>query len=617
MTVLESKEMLTQSDLIADLQTLNEISFLLNQSADVQTALDRSLVKLVELMGLETGWIFIIDPAANERWSGRGFRLLAHHNLPPALSVTNADAWDKNCDCQTMCQQGSMTGAYNEIQCSRLGSVAGERNRLAVHASAPLKSGSNVLGILNVAAPDWSYFTTRNLTLLTHVGNQMGTTLERARLFDALQDQRIHEQAALLDLSQQLLSRRDIDDLMAFIVEEVRLQLKADACAVLLTGPNPDVLVFRAASGWIADPVAAGFFAPADESTGSGRVLRTQQVLLIEDLQTQDPPLWTSEWLDGEGFRAAAIVPLVADGQSIGTLVIDSREPRTFTENEVRFLRLMANQVALALEKARLHHEELQRERIEEELTVARQIQMSMLPVSTPKIPGWEFSAHFEAAHLIGGDFYDFFPLPGEPGRWGVVIADVSDKGVPAALFMALGRTTIRNVALRGRAPAEVLSWANRYIQEDSKSDMFLSAFYAELNIDTGHLLYANAGHNPPLLWRAGESRFQRLPATCPLLGVLAEIEVGVIGVEMAPGDVLILYTDGISEAFNDSYEEFGINRLESTVREVVGDDPTAGAERFRTQIAAEVHRFADTMTQQDDATLLIIKRVEVNHDSQ
>ena len=88
MTVLESKEMLTQSDLIADLQTLNEISFLLNQSADVQTALDRSLVKLVELMGLETGWIFIIDPAANERWSGRGFRLLAHHNLPPALSVT-------------------------------------------------------------------------------------------------------------------------------------------------------------------------------------------------------------------------------------------------------------------------------------------------------------------------------------------------------------------------------------------------------------------------------------------------------------------------------------------------------------------------------------------------
>lgn len=617
MTVLESKEMLIQSDHNTDLETLNEISLTLNQSADVQTALDTSLTKLVELMGLETGWIFITDEAASERWNGRGYRLTAHHNLPPALAVTSAEAWDKNCDCQTMCREGRMTGAYNEVHCSRLGSVTGDRHDLRVHASTPLRSGDTVLGILNVAAPDWSYFTPRNLTLLTHVGNQMGTALERARLYDALQDQRIHEQAALLDLSQQLLSRRDLDDLMAYIVEEVRTQLNADACAVLLTGTDPDVLIFRAASGWRGDPVAGGYVAPADESTGSGRVLRTQQVLLFEDLQAQYPPLWTSEWLDREGFRAAAIVPLVAAGQSIGTLVIDSREPRTFTEGEIRFLRLMANQVALALEKARLHHEELQRERIEEELTVARQIQMSMLPVSTPQIPGWEFSAHFEAAHLIGGDFYDFFPLPGEPGRWGVVIADVSDKGVPAALFMALGRTTIRNIALRGRAPSEVLSWANRYIQEDSQSDMFLSAFYAELNINSGHLLYANAGHNPPLLWRASEHQFERLPATCPLLGILADIEVPVRGVEMMPGDVLILYTDGISEAFNDSYDEFGIDRLEDTVRSLVRETPTANAELIRDQIADEVHRFAESMTSQDDVTLLIIKRLEASNDTQ
>lgn len=617
MTVLESDEMLIQSDPNVDLETLNEISLALNQSADVQTALDTSLAKLVELMGLETGWIFVTDQAANDRWNGRGFRLVAHHNLPPALSVTSAEAWDKNCDCQSLCLQGTMTGAYNEVHCSRLGSVSGDRNGLTVHASTPLRSGRSTLGILNVAAPDWSYFTPRNLSLLTHVGNQMGTALERARLYDALQEQRIHEQAALLDLSQQLLSRRDLDDLMSYIVEEVRTQLKADASAVLLTGADPEVLIFRAASGWNSNPVEAGYLAPADESTGSGRVLRTQQVLLVEDLLTQDPPLWTSEWLEREGFRAAAIVPLVADGRAIGTLVIDSREPRAFSEGEVRFLRLMANQVALALEKARLHHEELQRERIEEELTVARQIQMSMLPVSTPQISGWEFAAHFEAAHLIGGDFYDFFPLPGEPGRWGVVIADVSDKGVPAALFMALGRTTIRNIALRGRSPAEVLSWANRYIQEDSRSDMFLSAFYAELNIQSGHLLYANAGHNPPLLWRAAGHNFLRLPATCPLLGILADIDVPVVGVEMLPGDVLILYTDGISEAFNDSYDEFGVDRLEDTVRSIMQNNPSADAEAICNQIADDVHRFAESMTQQDDVTLLIIKRIEATYDTQ
>ena len=600
-----------QADLIADLETLNEISLTLNQSADVQTALHSSLAQLVDLMGLETGWVFVRDEAANDRWGGRGFRLIAQHNLPPGLAVTNPEAWDKNCDCQALCAEGQLNGAYNEVRCSRLGGIAGESNGLAVHATAPLRSGDRVLGILNVAAPSWAYFTPRSLSLLSNVGNQMGIALERARLFDALQEQRIHEQAALLDLSQQLLSRRDLDDLMAFIVEEVRSQLKAEACAVLLTGPDPDYLYFRAASGWRNDPVAAGYTIPADESTGSGRAMRSQQPLLIEDLQAQDPPLWTSEWLEQEGFRAAAMVPLVAAERSIGALIIDSREPRRLTEMEVRYLRLMANQVALAIEKARLHDEEVQRERIEEELAVGRKIQMSMLPAEPPKLPGWQFAAYFEAAHKVGGDFYDFFPLPGEPGRWGVVIADVSDKGVPAALFMALSRTTIRNIALRGRAPAEVLSWANRYIQEDSQSDMFLSAFYAELNIVTGRLTYANAGHNPPLWWRRAENTITYLTGGCPVLGVLTEVDVQVSTVDLSPGDVLVLFTDGITESFDTDYNEFAVARLEATLRAVLAERPEASADDIRAAIAAEVSRFAGSMVQYDDMTLLIIRRGE------
>ncbi len=615
--MLESREMLTEPDLLDDLQTLNEIALALNQSADVQNALDKSLSLLVELMGLNTGWIFIIDPEAGDRWGGRGFRLASHHNLPPAMAVTQIDAWDKGCDCQTLCLEGMMTGAYNEILCSRLSSVTGDRRGLAVHASAPLRSGERVLGILNVAAPDWTHFTQRNLTLLTLVGNQIGVALERALLFDTLQEQRIHEQAALLDLSQQLLSRRDLDDLMTFIVDAVRTQSKADACAVLLTQPDDNYLYFRAASGWSDDPVASGYRVPADNSTGSGQVMRTQQVLLIEDLQAQVPPLWTSDWLEMENYRAAAIVPLIAEGRSIGTLVIDSREPRTFSESEVRYLRLMANQVALALEKARLHHEELQRESMEKELDVARQIQMSMLPAATPQTEGWEFATHFEAARQVGGDFYDFFPLPGETGRWGVVIADVSDKGVPAALFMALSRTTIRNIALRGRAPAEVLSWANRYIQEDSQSDMFLSAFYAELNVHTGDLLYANAGHNPPLIWRPTEKEFHELPASCPLLGVFSDIDVTATNVELSPGDILILYTDGISEAVNETFAEFGLLRLKAIVRDLLTANPHAGVEEIRAGIAGGVIEFTGDTVQYDDMTLLIIKRNEVVHDIQ
>lgn len=612
--------MSTEPDPIADLQTLNRISLSLNQAVDVQTALNSSLVQLVELMGMETGWVFVVEPSATNRWGGPGFFLAAHHNLPPGMATNNPEAWHKGCDCQSMCLSGRLTEAYNEVRCSRLADVTGDRRGLVVHASVPLRSGDHTVGIMNVAASDWSAFSPRSLALLSNVGSQMGSALERARLFDILQAQRIQEQAVLLDLSQQLLNQRDLDELMQFIVDKVRTLVNADACAILLAEPESDYLTFRAASGWRSDPVAAGYRVPADESTGSGRVMKTQETRLLENVAEAEAPSWTTGWLEGEDFKAAAIVPLVAGESSIGTLVIDSRQPRRFTETEVRLLRLMANQAAIAIENARLHLEEIQRQRIEEELDVARKIQLSMLPSATPELPGWQFAADFEAARQVGGDFYDLFPLPGEPGRWGVVIADVSDKGVPAALYMALSRTTIRNIALRGRNPSEVLSFANRFLQEDSRADMLLTAFYGELDTGSGRLSYANAGHNPPLWWRntveLESERFCELPTNCPLLGVFPELDVPIDAIELAPGDLLILYTDGITEAINEEMEEFGRLQLESIVQETMQTHPTASAGEIRTAIVEAVDEFVGNMIQYDDMTLLVIKRTALNNES-
>jgi sigma-B regulation protein RsbU (phosphoserine phosphatase) len=188
-------------------------------------------------------------------------------------------------------------------------------------------------------------------------------------------------------------------------------------------------------------------------------------------------------------------------------------------------------------------------------------------------------------------------------------MADVSDTGVPAALFMALSRTTIRNLALRGRPPVDVITWANRHIQEDSQSDMFLTVFYAELDTRDGRLTYANAGHNPPLLWRAADERFETLIPTCPLLGVLPELTVEVRQTWLGPGDVLVLYTDGIVEAFDNDYAEFGRVRLEQTIRAALAHQPHAGAEDVRAAITATVNDFSGSVAQTDDKTLLIIKR--------
>ena len=169
--------MSTTSNLIEKLTTLNHISDTLNQAVDVRSVLNDALAHLVELMGLETGWIILKDPPAQQPGGSEAFALAAHHNLPPSLSPDNEGAWEGTCTCRELAASGDLTNAYNEIYCSRLNRLGGDRRGLAVHASAPVRSGDRVLGMLNVAAADWDEFSPQALSLLTNVGIQMGTAL--------------------------------------------------------------------------------------------------------------------------------------------------------------------------------------------------------------------------------------------------------------------------------------------------------------------------------------------------------------------------------------------------------------------------------------------------------
>jgi serine phosphatase RsbU (regulator of sigma subunit) len=575
-----------ETELIDKLTTLNHIAETLNQAVDVRGVLNDALEHLVKLMGLETGWIFLKDPAAQERWAGSGYLLAAHHNLPPALDLHSAAAWDRGCTCQELCNEACLHQAYNEVHCSRLADVSGDRRGLAMHASTPLRAGDHVLGILNVAGPDWSAFSPAALTILTNVGNQMGTALERARLFDLLQERRIYEQMALLDLSQQLLARRDLDDLIGYLVDQVRQMLETDACALVLPSANSGLLDFRASSGWRDDPAADQRQVPIDERSGPGLVLRTQQSLLLEDLGDDDPNPWMPDWLRAEGFRGHAVVPLIAEGRSVGVLIVNSRAPRLLSEEEMRLLRLMANQAAIAIEKARLHQEEIKMQTMERELEVGKQIQLSMLPDACPVVPGWEFAASYEAARVVGGDFYDFFDLP-------------------AALFMARGCTTIRTAALVGSSPGTALTQANKLIFRDRQSQLFLTALYALLDTASGQLVYANAGHNPPLWLQAATGDIQTLHARGIVLGILGSVELEEREIQVAPGDLLVFYTDGVTEAMDASHNLFGEERLQATVDANAG----ASAQEVLDAILDAVREFTGDVDQSDDITLFVVRR--------
>ena len=594
----------TETDLIEKLTTLNHISETLNQAVDVRSVLDDALAHLVELMGLETGWIILKDPQTRETGENGSFYLAAQHNLPPALSLDNADVWEGSCTCRELAMSGDLTDAYNEVYCDRLSRVRGDRRGLAVHASAPLRSGDRVLGMLNVAAGDWDSFSPQALTLLTNVGSQMGIAVERAQFFDLLRDQRWHEQEALLSLSHQLLSHLDLSDIIELLVQRVRKLLSADASALLLPSEQLGFLEYRATSGWRHDPGRERRQVPADQQSGPGQVMHTRQTLLVPDIREHDLT-WMPDWLQEEGFVGYAIVPLLLNGDALGVLMLNQREPRSPQPSEVRFLRLMANQAAMAIDRARLHEEEVKMQALEKDLALGQQIQIGLLPESCPSVPGWDFAAFYQAAREVGGDFYDFIELPGKPQRLGVVIADVTGKGVPAALFMARGSTMIRTTALANRSPKAALSLANSLMLQGRKADLFLTAFYAVLDTEAGRLTYTNAGHNPPLWFRPGTGQIQELRAQGIVLGIFSEVDLEDLEVAVEPGDYLIFFTDGVTEAMDTNHVLFGQDRLEEAIRASEG----ASAQELQEAIVKSIRAFTGDIPQSDDLTVFVVRR--------
>jgi sigma-B regulation protein RsbU (phosphoserine phosphatase) len=245
------------------------------------------------------------------------------------------------------------------------------------------------------------------------------------------------------------------------------------------------------------------------------------------------------------------------------------------------------------------------------ELALAGEIQASFLPSSLPELPGWQLAAAFQPAGQAAGDFYDLISLPG--GRLGIVMADVAGKGAGAALYMALSCTLIRTYAEDHPAkPDLVLAAANQRILKDTSAGQFVTVFYGILDPATGMLVYSNAGHCPALQFRTqDDDEVQGLIRTGMPLGLFADATWGLEAVELGPGGLLVLYTDGISEAHHELPDLFGEERLLASVR--AGLDAAGArrppAEEIRDRILADVHDFVDGTPQPDDIALVLLLR--------
>jgi phosphoserine phosphatase RsbU/P len=415
--------------------------------------------------------------------------------------------------------------------------------------------------------------------------------------------------ALLARLSQHFSSSLDLGEVLDRVMDEVIAAVGAERGFVMLKEPD-GTLSFRVARGMDQRTISAPGFQVSRGVTE--QVARDGQPVLTSDAQ-QDDRFSMRQSIMTLGLRAILCVPLVVRGQVTGVVYVDNRlHAGLFTPADLELLVSIASSAAIAIENARLYQAAVEKGRLERELQMAREVQAGLLPQRAPVLPGWELAARWYPARQVAGDYYDFIPLGAD--RLGIVIADVADKGMPAALFMALTRSIVRASLIATTSPADAFSQANRLICADASGGMFITLFYAEVNASSGTLTYLNAGHNPALLCRGtGEQAW--LSRTGIVLGMVDDAAYETGCVQLAMGDSVLLYTDGVTEAGGPAAEAsstatdddmYGEDRLLS----VVSSHRQGSAADLVTAVEESVRDFVGPVPPADDVTLVALKRV-------
>lgn len=305
---------------------------------------------------------------------------------------------------------------------------------------------------------------------------------------------------------------------------------------------------------------------------------------------------------------SALISPLKHGGRDLGVVaVVKMEENGGFSRNDFEVFRSVSEQSAFALGNAMIHQELTEKRKIDEELSTAREVQNVLLPSGEPNIPGYRVSGSNTPARMISGDYFDYMELEGD--RSGIVIADVTGKGVPAGLLMAMCRSVLRVSAKNTTSPSEALAQVNRHLFPDVREDMFVSLAYVMINGSTGDLCLSRAGHDAPMMFRSNTRSIEMIKPPGLAIGIdegdVFERVTKDLSLRMESGDCFLLYTDGVCEAVDKHDNEFGSERLE---QEFLKSAPM-GAEAVVDSIKLAVASFAGDLPQMDDITLIAIEK--------
>ncbi|MDA1315855.1 MAG: SpoIIE family protein phosphatase [Acidobacteria bacterium] len=407
----------------------------------------------------------------------------------------------------------------------------------------------------------------------------------------------VEELSILNEVATTVSSANSLGNIVELVVQKCVKHLSVEQAAVLMLGDKDEAAALHTMVRKVQADITTNPYRLGDQVIGW--MIKNQAPLVINDVATDER--FHSPTLQPDGVVTSLMcVPLRQKGRLLGVLsAFNKRGSEGFTESDQRLLTIIAAQSAQVIENARLGEEEKALQLMQQELRMAHGIQLKLLPKEPPSIPGFQIAGRSLAARNVGGDYYDFYR---SGDNYAICLGDVSGKGMPAALLMACVQATIRGQTLVESSVANCLERSNRLLYEITESDKFVTLFFALLDPVARRLCYSNAGHNPPIL--LSDKQVLPLDVGGPVLSILPACPYEEAQLDLHSGDLLVIYSDGFSEAMNRRFEEFGEGRLLELVKKHGDLSPDALIE----EAFKIVKQHTGDAPQTDDMTIVVVK---------
>ena len=412
-------------------------------------------------------------------------------------------------------------------------------------------------------------------------------------------EQKVKRLSALIEVNALISSSLNLDQILENVMALSRKVMNADASSLMLIDEKTNELVYEVALGSVGEKLKQEFRLKMGQGI-AGTVASEGKALLLEDAYTH--PKFYRGHDEATGYRTKSMitVPLKVKERITGVAqVINRLDGNAFDQDDLELFVALCSLAAIAIENAKMHRILMERQRLVKDMEFARTVQESFLPQNPPEVARYQFSAHYTPAQEVGGDFYDFIHL--DKDRIGIVIGDVSGKGVPAALYMAKLGSDLRTLAFTEKDPSAALGKLNNLLAERSRRGMFATLLYMELETDSGRLMIANAGHLPPIVKKADASLVKLGAAGGAPLGILPGMSFNQESMFLERGETVILYTDGIIESMDAAERLYGFERFEALIRKSASDPVS-----LKSAIIDDVNRFTGLSAQHDDMTLVV-----------